>query len=49
MGNIYAVCDMQGRVIATGYVDAANFNVSIAHPGIYLVRIGMEMQTVRIK
>ena len=49
MGSAYAVLDMQGRVMQAGYVNSANFNLAMDRAGTYLVRIGNQTQTVKVK
>ena len=49
VGAAYAVLDMQGRVMLTGRVDAANFSLAMGRAGTYLVRIGGQVQNVKIK
>ncbi len=49
VGSAYAVLDMQGRVIAKGRVNAADFSVHMDRSATYLMRIGNQTQTVKIK
>ena len=49
VGSVYAVLDMQGRVMQAGYVNSANFNLAVDRAGTYLVRIGNQTQTVKVK
>ena len=49
VGSVYAVHDMQGRVMQAGYVNSANFNLAMDRAGTYLVRIGNQTQTVKVK
>ena len=49
VGSAYAVLDMQGRVMLTGHVDAANFSLALDRAGTYLVRIGSQAQTVKLR
>ena len=49
VGSAYAVLDMQGRVMLTGRVDAANFSLALDRAGTYLVRIGSQAQTVKLR
>ena len=49
MGSAYAVFDMQGRIMLTGHADAANFNLAVDRAGTYLVRIGNQAQTVKLR
>ena len=49
LGQKFAVLDMQGKVVRSGVVNAANFEVPVAHAGIYVVRIGSLAQRVRVR
>ena len=49
MGSAYAVLDMQGRVMMSGRVDAANFDMAMDRAGTYLVRIGGQTQAVKLR
>ena len=49
VGSAYAVLDMQGRVIAKGRVNATDFSVHMDRSATYLMRIGNQTQTVKIK
>ena len=40
---------MQGKVVRSGVVNAANFEVPVALAGIYVVRIGSLAQRVRVR
>lgn len=48
-GHRFAVLDMQGKVIRSGIVNSANFEVPVANAGIYMVRVGSVTQRIRIK
>ena len=39
MNSVYAIFDMQGRVLKNGRVSAANFNIALPRAGSYLVKI----------
>ena len=49
VGSAYAVLDMQGRVMMSGRVDAANFDMAMDRAGTYLVRIGGQTQAVKLR
>ena len=48
-GDRFAVLDMQGKVIRSGVVNSANFEVPVARAGIYMVRVGSVTQRIRVK
>ena len=49
VGAGYALLDMQGRIVKQGQVESANFGMTVARAGTYLVRIGSNLQMVRLK
>ena len=49
LGVVYAIFDMQGRVLKKGRVESPNFNIMILHAGTYFVRIGSYVQRINIK
>lgn len=49
IGSAYNVFDMQGHVITKGRTNAASFNLTMNHAGLYLVRIGNQTQKVQVK
>ena len=49
VGNRFEVRDMQGKVVRSGFVSAANFEIPVANAGVYLVRVGSVVRKVRIK
>ena len=49
VGAPMALLDMQGRVIYKGRVSSANFSLPVSMSGNFLVRIGHEVQRVRIR
>ena len=49
VGAKTAIFDLQGSVISTGRVEAANFNVSLPRSGMYVVRIGNQIQKVNVR
>ena len=49
LGQAFAVLDMQGRVLRSGRVPAAsNLSVYLDRPGVYLVKVGSTVRTVKI-
>ena len=49
IGSAYAVFDMQGRVLMLGRVETANFKLLVNRSGTYLVRIGSQTKSVKVK
>ena len=49
MNSVYAIFDMQGRVLKNGRVSAANFNIALPRAGSYLVKIGNQTRKVNIR
>lgn len=49
VGSAYAVLDMQGRVLESGRVNNANFNLVMKRAATYLVRVGSQTQVVNIR
>ena len=49
VGAAYAVLDMQGRVLESGRVNAANFSLAMNRAATYLVRVGSQTQSVNIR
>ena len=49
MNSVYAIFDMQGRVLKNGRVSAANFNIALPRAGNYLVKIGNQTRKVNIR
>ena len=49
VGAAYAVLDMQGRVLESGRVNAANFSLLMNRAATYLVRVGSQTQAVNIR
>jgi hypothetical protein len=47
--STYAVLDMQGRVLLSGRVESANFNIAVPNAGSYLVRVGNATRKVQVK
>jgi len=48
VGSAYAILDMQGRVMVSGRVESANFNVPMTRSGNYFVRIGSLAKMIQI-
>ena len=49
VGSVYAILDMQGRVLKKGRVESANFNIPMAMAGNFLVRVGSRTQRISIR
>lgn len=49
VGELYAIFDMQGRILKKGRVESVNFNIPVALAGNYVVKIGHITQHVQIK
>ena len=49
IGATYALFDMQGKVLLQGHTYATNFDLNIARPGNYLLKIGASTQKIRVK
>ena len=49
VGSVYAVFDMQGRVMTSGRVESANFNMTMARAGNYILRIAGQAQRVTLR
>ena len=49
VGAAYALLDMQGRIVKQGQVESANFGMTVARAGAYLVRIGNHLQKAQLK
>jgi len=49
VGKKLAIFDLQGSVIAVGRVDAANFSVTLPRSGMYVVRVGNQVQKVNVR
>jgi hypothetical protein len=47
--STYAILDMQGRVLLSGRVESANFNIAVPRAGCYLVRVGNATRKVQVK
>ena len=49
VGSAYALFDMQGRVLKFGRVSTENFSLAVPRAGMYLVRVGSQMQKVALR
>lgn len=49
VGTSLIVFDMQGKVVLTSNVNAANFAVDLPHAGGYLVRVGLQTNRVNVR
>ena len=49
VGAPFAILDMQGRVMTSGRVESANFNLAIARAGTFMVRIADQVQVVTLR
>ncbi|MCQ2055601.1 MAG: hypothetical protein MJY82_09995, partial [Fibrobacter sp.] len=49
VGTSLIVFDMQGKVVLTSNVNAANFTVDLPHAGGYLVRVGLQTNRVNVR
>ena len=49
VGAPFAILDMQGRVMTSGRVESANFNLTVSRAGTFMIRIGSETQVVNVK
>lgn len=49
VGELYAIFDMQGRILKKGRIESVNFNIPVALAGNYVVKIGHITQHVQIK
>ena len=49
VGERYAVHDMKGRTVRSGYVESANFEIPVTNAGLYMVRVGASAKRIRVK
>lgn len=49
VGKIYALFDMQGRVLQKGRVESVNYNIVAPCAGSYFIRIGSQTRAVEVK
>ena len=47
-GQPFAVLDMQGRVLRFGRISASGLSVRVDRPGVYLVKVGSSVRTVKV-
>ena len=48
VGSLYALIDMQGRVLSSGVVNSNNFAIPVGLGGQYMLKIGNQTQVVRV-
>ena len=48
LGSLYALIDMQGRVLSSGVVNSNNFAIPVGLGGQYMLKIGNQTQVVRV-
>lgn len=49
IGTIYAILDLQGRVLKKGRVTSENFNITMSQAGSYIIRVGNHTQRISVK
>ena len=49
IGSAFAVLDLQGRVLRRGVVNSPEFSMELQNAGTYIVRIGTQVQKIRVK
>ncbi len=49
VGERYTVYDMQGNVVRMGSVESASFEIPVSNAGIYMVRVGVSVERIRVK
>ncbi|PBC66431.1 InlB B-repeat-containing protein [Fibrobacter sp. UWS1] len=49
IGSAFAVLDLQGRVLRRGVVNSPEFSMELQNAGTYIVRVGKEIQKIRVK
>ena len=49
IGAIYAIFNMQGKVLKKGCVESANFNIAMSQAGNYMIRVGNHTQRISVK
>ncbi len=49
IGSAFAVLDLQGRVLRRGVVNSSEFSMELQNAGAYIVRLGKEIQKIRVK
>ena len=49
IGSAFAVLDLQGRVLRRGVVNSPEFSMELQNAGAYIVRVGKEIQKIRVK
>ena len=49
IGAAFAVLDLQGRMLRRGVVKSSAFSFELSNAGAYIVRVGKEIQKIRVK
>ncbi|SJZ59422.1 InlB B-repeat-containing protein, partial [Fibrobacter intestinalis] len=49
IGSAFAVLDLQGRVLRRGVVNSSEFSMELQNAGAYIVRVGSQVQKIRVK
>ena len=49
IGSAFAVLDLQGRVLRRGVVNSPEFSMELQNAGTYIVRVGSQVQKIRVK
>lgn len=49
IGSAFAVLDLQGRMLRCGVVNSSEFSMELQNAGAYIVRLGKEIQKIRVK
>ena len=49
IGSAFAVLDLQGRVLRRGVVNSPEFSIELQNSGAYIVRVGKQVQKIRVK
>lgn len=49
VGDVFAIMDMQGRVMSQGRIHAETFSVAVPRSGSYMVRVGNQTKFVKVR
>ena len=49
VGVKFMLFDMQGKMLSSGFVENGSWRIAVPRAGIYLLRVGMQMQRVTVK
>ena len=49
IGSAFAVLDLQGRMLRRGVVKSSAFSFELSNAGAYIVRVGKQVERVRVK